>query len=316
MIVRWGLGEVESLLGELGVRAPLLVTSARLAPLDLPVTARYTGVRRHAPSDTVEAATAASAGHDGLVGAGGGSAIDTAKAVSAATGLPLVAVPTTYAGAEWTSSFGIRDEVRRVKAGGSGTNTVAIVYDVDLTMSLPRDESGGTAMNALAHCVEALYPADNEAARRGAAGIERWLPPVLEDGSDREARTGLLEAASDAGRALAEHGLFLGHAMAQALGGRYGLPHGALNAIVLPAAMRFNAGAAPLALEVVPVELVERLARLTGFTQLRDLGVPEDELAEVAEAVAVRPGARANPRPATPEQIVELLRSVWAVPRS
>ncbi len=99
--------------------------------------------------------------------------------------------------------------------------------------------------------------------------------------------------------------------MAQALGGRYGLPHGALNAICLPAAMRFNADVAPLAIDVVPIETAEELARLAGFTRLRDLGVPEDELDEVADAIAVRPGARANPRPASPAEIVVLLRSIW-----
>lgn len=311
MIVRWGIREVESLLGELGISRPLLVTSGRWRDVDLPVERRYTGVRPHAPLETVEAAVAAAAEVDGLVGLGGGSAIDTAKAASARTGLPLIAVPTTYAGAEWTPYFGMRDEARRVKAGGTGANTVAVVYDVELTLGLPRAESGGTAMNALAHCVEALYPGDLDEARRGAAGIERWLPPVLADGADREARAGLLEAARYAGEALAKHGLYLGHAMAQALGGRYGLPHGALNAICLPAAMRFNADVAPLAVEVVPVERVEELARLCGYTRLRELGVPAEELAEVAEAVAVRPGATANPRPASPEEIAALLHSVW-----
>ena len=99
--------------------------------------------------------------------------------------------------------------------------------------------------------------------------------------------------------------------MAQAIGGAYGLPHGALNAICLPAAMRFNADVAPLALAVCPVETAEELARLAGFTRLRDLGVPEADLPALAAATAARPGARANPRPASPAEIEELLRSVW-----
>ncbi len=306
MIVRWGLGELPGLLGELGIARPLLVTSSRWHDLELPAASRYEGVRPHAPVETVRAAVAAATGADGVLGLGGGSAIDTAKAVSAATGLRLVNVPTTYAGAEWTPYFGMRDEAARVKTGGSGAQTVGIVYDVELTMALPRDESGGTAMNALAHCVEALYPGELEEARRGAALIDEWLPRVLEDGSDPEARTQLLEGASYAGEALAKHGLYLGHAMAQALGGRYGLPHGALNAICLPAAMRFNGANEPLT-----VQRVEELARLCGYTRLRDLGVPADELDEVAEVTAVRGGAQANPRPASPAQIAELLRSVW-----
>ena len=311
MIVRWGLGELGPLLGELDIERPLLVSSARWHQLELPVVERFHGARSHAPIDTVEKAVAASTGSDGLVGLGGGSAIDTAKAVSAQTGLPLVAVPTTYAGAEWTPYFGMRDEERRVKTGGSGAHTVAIVYEPELTLGLPRDETGGTAMNALAHCVEALYPGDLAEARRGAAGIEEFLPQVLEAPDDLALRTQLLEAARYAGEALARHGLYLGHAMAQALGGRYGLPHGALNAICLPAAMRFNEPVVPEAIAAVPVETVERLARLAGFTRLRDLGIPEGELDEVAEATAVRGGAQANPRPASPPEIAELLRSVW-----
>jgi maleylacetate reductase len=311
VIVRLGLAELGSLLNELTVDRPLLVSSERWRSLDLPVAKRFHGALPHAPLVTVRKAVAASTGTDGLVGLGGGSAIDTAKAVSAQTGLPLVAVPTTYAGAEWTPYFGMRDEERRVKTGGSGAHTVAVVYEPKLTLGLPRDETGGTAMNALAHCVEALYPGDLDEARRGAAGIEEWLPRVLERLDYVEGRTKLLEAARYAGEALALHGLYLGHAMAQALGGRYGLPHGALNAICLPAAMRFNEPVVPEAIAAVPIETVERLARLCGFTRLRDLGVPVEELDEVAEATAVRGGAQANPRPASPAEIAELLRSVW-----
>jgi maleylacetate reductase len=220
-------------------------------------------------------------------------------------------VPTTYAGAEWTPYFGMRDEERGVKTGGSGARTVGIVYEPELTLGLPRSETGGTAMNALAHCVEALYPGDLAEARQGAAGIEEWLPRVLDDLRGREGRRNLLEAARFAGEALAKHGLYLGHAMAQALGGRYGLPHGALNAICLPAAMRFNEPVVPDAIAVIPIRTVEELAQLAGFTRLRDLGVPVEELDEVAEATAVRGGAQANPRPAGPQEIAELLRSVW-----
>jgi maleylacetate reductase len=302
VIVRWGLGELPGLLE--AYDRSLLITSRRWHDLDL-ATGRYLGVRPHAPIETVREAIAAAAGADVLVGLGGGSAIDTSKAVSAETGLPLVAVPTTYAGAEWTTFFGMRDEARRLKAGGSGANTVAIVYEPGLTLDLPRAESCGTALNALAHCVEALYVGELEEARTGAALIDEWLPRVLEDGHDLEARTRLLEGAMYGGMSL-RRGFFLGHAMAQALGGRYGLPHGAMNAICLPPAMRFNGADEPLS-----VQRVEELARLGGFERLRDFGVPEADLGELAEATAARPAARANPRPASPAQIQELLRSVW-----
>jgi len=319
MIVRWGLDGLGPLLEELEVERALLVTSSRFAALEVPVADRFTAVRTHAPIDVVEAATEAAADADGLVGLGGGSAIDTAKAVSAASGLPLVAVPTTYAGSEWTSYFGMRDEARRAKTGGSGARTVAVVYEPELTLGLPREESVGTALNALAHCAEALYAGPLEAASVGARLISTQLPLVVADGRALAARTRLLEGAMHAGMALAERGLFLAHAMAQALGGRYGVSHGAMNAICLAPALRFNAAVVPdavaafaeaLAVEDAAAE-VEALARLGGFSRLRDFGVPEEDLSDLADVTAARPAARANPRAASPGDIEALLRSVW-----
>ena len=139
---------------------------------------------------------------------------------------------------------------------------------------------------------------------------------MLEDPDDVELRTHLLEGAAHAGEALALAGLGLGHAMAQAVGGTYGLPHGTMNAIVLPAALRFNAELAPEAVrrfgEAIgaaddPAAKVEELAALSGPTRLRDVGVPEADLPGLAEAAAARAGNRANPRPATVEEIEELL---------
>jgi maleylacetate reductase len=324
MIVRWGLEELEPLLAELGLERPLLVASKRWSAVDLPVAARFDGVRRHSPSESVDAATRAAADADVLVAFGGGSAIDTAKAVSAARDLPVVSIPTTYAGAEWTPFFGVRDEERGLKGGGSGARLAAIVYEPKLTFDLPREETVGTAMNALAHCAEALYverrnEAADEHALAGARLISEWLPRVAAAPHNSEARTELLRGAMHAGAALAGAGLGLGHAMAQALGGRYGLPHGALNAICLPAALRFNEPVAGNAIQRLggamrtsdPIRRVEELGALGGYRRLRDLGVPADELGEVGDATAVRSGARANPRAATPAEIEELLRTVW-----
>jgi len=319
MIVRWGIGELDALFREIGIERALLVTTPRFADLELPVSARFSGVRRHSSLEIVSAATGAAAEADGLVGLGGGSAIDTSKAVSAGTRLPLVAVPTTYAGAEWTPYFGMRDPVRRLKTGGSGANTVAVVYEPTLTLGLPREETVGTAMNALAHCAEALYAGECPDASRGAELIAHWLPAVVSDADDLEARTGLLQGAMHAGMALAERGLFLAHAMAQALGGRYGLSHGAMNAICLAPALRFNERTVPEAIASFgrslgtedPASKVEELARLGGFERLRDFGVPEDELPELAAQTAARPGAMTNPRAATAADVEALLRSVW-----
>jgi maleylacetate reductase len=325
MIVRWGLTEYPALLAELGIGAPLLVTTRRWDSLELRAARRYSGVRRHVPHETVEEATAAAQGCDGLVALGGGSAIDTTKAVSSATGLQVVSVPTTYSGAEWATGFGVRDEERGVKVGGGGARLAGIVYDPELTLGLPAGETGGTALNALAHCAEALYvkgrnPASDQHALAGAELIAASLPRVLADGSDLAARRELLEGAMHAGAALGGAGLGLGHAMAQALGGRYGISHGALNAVCLPPALRFNEPAAGAEIarfgEAVGADgdaaaKVEHLARLAGFERLRDLGVPEPELPLVAAAAAERAGAKANPRPATLDEIAELLRSVW-----
>jgi maleylacetate reductase len=319
VIVRWGLGELPGLLTDLGLEKPFLVASPRWPP---PV--EVAGIWNEVPSDRIGEAAEAARGADGLLALGGGSAIDLAKAISAETGLPLVSVPTTYSGAEWTPSFGIRTPDRLGRGGGSGARLAGIVYEPELTVGLPRAESVGTALNALAHAAEALYVQGRNAegdreALAAAALISEWLPRVVEDGTDLEARRGLLEGAMHAGAALASAGLGLGHAMAQALGRAYGLPHGALNAITLLAALRFNEPVAGAEIarfgEAMgtddPIGRVEELARLGGFERLRDLGVPGEGLDEVAEAAAARVGARGNPRPTAPAEIARLLRAIW-----
>jgi maleylacetate reductase len=302
-IVRWSLDSLPAVLAEVGVQLPFLVASERWS-VDVPVAGRWPEV----PSDRI----AVPDGVDALLAVGGGSAIDTAKHASSQTGLPVVSVPTTYSGAEWTPGFGIRTHDRRMVGGGGGATLAAIVYDVRLTLDLPRAVTVGTAMNALAHCAEALYVTDHNAAgdARALAGA-RLLAAAL-PGTDRE---GLLHGAAAAGEALALAGLGLAHAMAQALGGRYGLPHGAMNALCLPPGLRFARGQAPDAVarfeEALGGRTVEELAALGGFGRLGELGVPETELPEVAAAAAARAGNRNMPRPATAAEVEELLRSIY-----
>ena len=259
-----------------------------------------------------------------MIALGGGSAIDLGKAISAAANVPVVSVPTTYSGAEWTAFYGIRDPGRKMRGGGAGAQLGGVVYEPELTLSLPRAETVGTALNALAHSAEALYVEGHNAeadehALTGARLIGEWLPRVVDSPQDLDARSKLLEGAMHSGMALGGSMLALGHAIAQALGGRYGLPHGAMNALALPLALRFNEQVAPEAVRRFgdalgaddPAARVEELARLGGFERLRDFGVPEEDLAEVAAATIERAGAKANPRPATAAQVEELLRSIY-----
>jgi len=315
VIVRWGLAELPSVLAEVGVERPFAVGSDRWRRLELPHAAWWSEV----PSHRVEVP----AGVDGVLAVGGGSAIDTGKQASAQSGLPLVSVPTTYSGAEWSTFYGVRSPDRRIRGGGSGAHLAAIVYDVELTLHLPPDVTAGTALNALAHCAEALYvrgrsDEGDDAALAGAPLIAGALPRVLADGHDRDAREQLLRGAMHAGHALGVAGLGLAHAMAQAVGGAYGLPHGAMNALCLPPALEFNrrfaSGAVARFGEAVKGDAVERtreLARLGGFERLRDFGVPEGDLPALAEAAAVRGGNLANPRQATPGEIEQLYRSIY-----
>ncbi len=315
MIVRHGLAELPSLLEELEIERPFVIASDRWRTLEVPHVAWWAEV----PSAAVEVPPAA----DGIVGIGGGSAIDTAKLASARSEKPVVHVPTTYSGAEWTTFYGIRGPDRRTTGGGAGARPVGLVYDVELTLDLPDDVTAGTAMNALAHCAEALYvrghgPEADEQALLGAPLIATALPKVLAAPHDRGARRDLLAGAMHAGHALGLAGLALAHAMAQAVGGAYGLPHGAMNALCLPAALEFNQALVPEAVarfgEAIGGDAVERtraLARLGGFERLRDFGVPHNDLPRLAEQAAARGGNQANPRPAGPAEIERLLASIW-----
>jgi len=315
VIVRWSLAELPEVLAEAGIERPFLIASPRWKILDLPHVEWWAEV----PSHRFEVPDVA----DGILAVGGGSAIDTGKYASARSGKPVVHVPTTYSGAEWTTFYGIRSPDRVMQGGGAGALPVAIVYDVDLTLDLPLDVTAGTALNGLAHCAEALYvrghnAEGDEQALAGAPLIASALPRVLAAPNDRAAREELLRGAAHAGHALSLTGLALAHAMAQALGGRYGIAHGAMNALCLPPALEFNRALVPAEVErfgdAIGGDAVERsrtLALLGGFDRLRDFSVPREDLLEVAAAASQRAGNLANPRPATTQEIHSLLASIW-----
>jgi maleylacetate reductase len=323
MIVRWGLDALREVLDELSVKQPLLITEELWQGVELPVAQRFHGALPHAEITGVREATALAEGADGLVALGGGSVLDTSKAVSSQTGLPMVSIPTTYAGAEWTPFFGVRNPETRTKDAGFDARVAGIVYEPELTLQMPPQVTAGTALNALTHCAEALYVPDrndesDDHALTGAALITRHLPAVLNDGHDLDARRGLLEGSMHGGAAL-RVGMGLGHAMAQSLGGRYGVPHGAMNAICLPPALRFNAEVAAAeigrlaeAMEADdPAARTEELAAIALDTRLRDYDIPRDDLGELSDATAERGAAKANPRPASSDEIRALFDAVW-----
>ena len=218
----------------------------------------------------------------------------------------------------------MRDREAGIKRRGGGARTVAIVYDPGLTLGLSAVSNAGTAMNALAHCAEALYTVgrSDETDREALAGarlISDSLPAVIEDPDNPEARRQLLEGAMHAGAAL-RAGMGLGHAIAQALGGRYGLAHGTMNAVSLPPALRYNHEVAGDAIARLgeamdhgedPIGRVSELAGLAGSPRLRDYDVPREDLETLSEAIAERAPARNNPRPAPPEAVVTVLEEIW-----
>ena len=204
----------------------------------------------HVPKPVADAARVAAqaARSDALIAAGGGAAIGLAKVLARDLGLPILAVPTTYSGSEATAIWGESDGERKSTGRDPRVLPRTIVYDPDLTLTLPAAVSAASGMNALAHCVGGLSVADRtpvtiayalEAARR----LATHLPRVVENGSDRQARGECLIAAWLAGMVLVA-GTGLQHKLAHVLGG-LGLPHAQTHAIILPHVTRFNMAAAP-----------------------------------------------------------------------
>ena len=356
--VHFGAGALDllpAILRDLGARRVLVIsTTGRLASpdgerlvarLDRVVSSTFGGVRSHVPASAVQAAVlqARRDGVDVIVSFGGGSCMDMGKAVSyfveqeAGTpgasytdrpALMHVAVPTTYSGAEVTPFFGVTDERTRAKSGGGGPTTapVAAVYDPLVTLSTPPRVSAETAMNALAHCVEVTYatrrsPEAEAIALAGADRIVRWLPAVVDEPDDVEARAGLLEGSSLAGRALENASMGVHHGLAQLLGARADIPHGLANALILAPAIRFNT-------EVVPAELarigavlgdpadpgaaVTRLVARVGLpSTLSEVGVTEADLDAVARLSQASVAVRANPRPVSEEDARAILAAAF-----
>ncbi|GGM97126.1 maleylacetate reductase and hydroxyquinol 1,2-dioxygenase domain-containing protein [Streptomyces fuscichromogenes] len=289
------------------------------------VVAEFRGAVMHTPVEVTEQAVAMlrEAGADCLVSVGGGSTTGLSKAIALRTDLPQVVVPTTYAGSEVTPVLGETRDGRKVTQSSAAILPETVVYDVDLTLSLPLPMSVTSGVNAMAHAVEALYSADaNPATDRQAldamARIARALPRLAADPADREARADLLQAAWLAGTCLADVGMALHHKLCHILGGSFDLPHAETHTVILPHVMAYNASAAPDVMRRIARALdvpdavsgvYDLVASLGGPTSLRELDMPASSLAAAAELAAATPCP--NPREVTAEGVRELLTDAW-----
>ncbi len=285
--------------------------------------ARFDGVLPHVPKGVVAAlrAFADERRADAYVAIGGGAAIDLAKAASAATALQVIAIPTTYGGSELTRFAGQTDNGEKGRVVSRAPR--ALLYDPELTRDLSLRASAGSAMNALAHAVEALYaPGAAPLALLAAEEALRRIAPALRalprDPRDLGTRTELLYGGYLGGVALAGSGMALHHRICHVLGGRYGIAHGDANAVILPHVVRFNASAASGAIEHVARALgtedaataLATLARDAGApTSLAELGLPADELGTLADVVLSQP--LTNPRPVEHPALLALLADAW-----
>ncbi len=302
----------------------------------------FTGVRPHVPAAVAEAAraAAASAGADALLSIGGGSATGTAKAVALVTGLPVIAVPTTYAGSEVTPVWGLTEGERKTTGTDLRVLPRVVLYDPELTLGLPPGLSAASGLNAMAHCVEAFWapnrnPVTSLAAEEGIRALAGALPLVRVVPDDLDLRGRLLYGAYLAGAAFAAAGSGLHHKICHVLGGRYDLPHAEMHAIVLPHVLAFNApgvpdaaarigralaaaardgapGAAPGYGSGGPAGALRDLADGQGIPAgLRDIGLRADQVAEAAQLIepVVPPD---NPVTADAAALRGLLGAAWA----
>jgi len=321
----------------------------------------YEGVQPHVPDFQVaEALELANKNEvDALIGMGGGSPIGMAKAVSMAleekrTGrqaqegspidqplIPVIAIPTTYAGSEMTPTFGVtyhtHGTTRKVTVTGATITPKLVIYDPLLTLNLPAELTASTGINALAHCVEALYsmthnPLSTSVALSGIRSIYIALPRCYEEGKDLPARTQMLEGAYFAGFALAHVSMALHHGLCHTLGGTAGVSHGYANSIILPHALGFNldtvapqlalmaevmgidrnTNSKPRSDEEMAREAVDRIYMLISEMNLpqhlSSVGVKESDIPYLAQVALQSRAVLSNPKPITNvTQIEEIL---------
>lgn len=337
--VVFGLGALSRVAGEalaLGGRVLLIagphedIAAATVAErLGAHLVSRVREVAQHVPRALADQTVhrALQLDTDVLLAVGGGSATGLAKAVALQAGLPIVAVPSTYAGSEMTPIWGLSDQQGKTTGRDPRVLPRTVVYDPTLTTSLPAQVSGPSAMNALAHALEALYAPEGTGelaaiAEEAIRTLAASAPLVVTNPDDLAARAEALFGAWLAGWTLGAATMGLHHKLAHVLGGSYGLPHAGVHSALLPQVAAFNAPAAPeaftrtaVALGVgdpdrVAPALFDLVRRVGAPTSLAELGLAEQALEHVAATVAA--GAVANPRHVSKTDLVDLLRTAYA----
>ncbi|KQZ66798.1 maleylacetate reductase [Nocardioides sp. Root151] len=277
--------------------------------------------RMHVPVETVAGAlrVVAELEADGCVSIGGGSTIGLGKALALRRALPVVAVPTTYAGSEMTPIWGLTENSRKQTGRDPAVLPRTVVYDPDLTTSLPPAVSATSGLNAMAHAMEALYAPDGSPvvaamAEQGVRALALALPVLVKDPADASARANALEGAWLCGACLGATTMGLHHKLCHVLGGMLDLPHADTHSVVLPHVAAFNLAQAPGARSALaralgdedPAGAIGSLADQVGAPRrLSDLGVRESDLAAVVDEVLANPYA--NPRPVDRPALVRLL---------
>jgi maleylacetate reductase len=323
-------GEIERLALErvLVVATPQQETEARALSerIGPRAAAVFAGAAMHTPVTVTETAMklVTELRVDGLVAVGGGSTTGLCKAIALRTDLPQIVAPSTYAGSEMTPIIGeTRDGVKTTQTSARVLPEV-VIYDVDLTLSLPPAQSGVSGMNAMAHAVEAIYARDcnpviNLIAAEGIRALARALPTIVVAPREREARADALYGAWLCGTCLGAVGMALHHKLCHTLGGSFDLPHAETHAALLPHAAAYNASAAPKAMRVIaealgtgdaPRGLYDLGSRLGAKMALKDLGLPEDAIDRAAEAAISNPYW--NPRPLERSAIRDLIARAYA----
>ncbi|MCE9659993.1 MAG: maleylacetate reductase [Burkholderiales bacterium] len=286
----------------------------------------FSGAAMHVPVETVSAAEdrVQSVDANCLIAIGGGSTTGLAKALALDSGIPVIAIPTTYAGSEMTTMYGLTEGGAKRTGRDASVLPRCVIYDPELSLGLPFPTTVVSAINAIAHAAEGLYAPDGnpvvdlyaqEGMRRSAAA----LPRLQANPRDIEARGDALVGAWMCGVVMGSVTVGLHHKLCHTLGGSFGLPHAELHTVVLPHALAYNAPAVPEAMRKIAAALLapsapggvfDLAARHGAATSLRAIGMREADLDRAAE-LAMQ-GQYPNPRPLERGPLRELLQRAWA----